>query len=263
MLTALGFMPVGADITCANVDAAVRKMQTTSKENFACGGPAELETFLREAVALGGRVFWQFHHSNRSGGERNGHGEELFTTCSDFVSLAIALSLKDTDGMVDKDAYDVGAAKLLGFMPPAEVGNLRALVKAAFPKWNDRLSDDADRARARRDRFRFGTSGFSAPSVLSNAYAAHGTAAGDLIKTPALLSVANVDAFAHLDEADYAAVYDHGADAIAALEYDDLIAALHVCIVDVAAMEDIMVIAISSVVADGFMRKPRSGPRPS
>ena len=56
---------------------------------------------------------------------------------------------------------------------------------------------------------------------------------------------------------------DRGADAIAALEYDDLIAALHVCIVDVAAMEDIMVIAISSVVADGFMRKPRSGPRPS
>ena len=50
---------------------------------------------------------------------------------------------------------------------------------------------------------------------------------------------------------------DRGADAIAALEYDDLIAALHVCIVDVAAMEDIMVIAISSVVADGFMRKPR------
>lgn len=52
---------------------------------------------------------------------------------------------------------------------------------------------------------------------------------------------------------------DRGADAIAALEYDDLIAALHVCIVDVAAMEDIMVIAISSVVADGFMRKPRAG----
>ena len=49
-----------------------------------------------------------------------------------------------------------------------------------------------------------------------------------------------------------------GADAIAALEYDDLIAALHVCIVDVAAMEDIMVIAISSVVADGFMRKQRA-----
>jgi len=53
-------------------------------------------------------------------------------------------------------------------------------------------------------------------------------------------------------------VRDRGADAIAALEYDDLIAALHVCIVDVAAMEDIMVIAISSVVADGFMRKPRA-----
>ena len=116
----------------------------------------------------------------------------------------------------------------------------------------------------RRDRFRLGTSGFSAPSVLSNAYAAHRTAAGDLIKSPALLSVAHVDAFAHLDEELYEDVRgDRGADAIAALEYDDLIAALHVCIVDVAAMEDIMVIAISSVVADGFMRKPRSGPRPS
>ena len=151
----------------------------------------------------------------------------------------------------------MGAAKLLGFMPPAEVGNLRALVKAAFPKWNDRLSFDAIVAMKRHDRFRFGTSGFSAPSVLSNAYAAHRTAAGELIKNPALLSVANVDAFAHLDDELYVDVRDRGADAIAALEYDDLIAALHVCIVDVAAMEDIMVIAISSVVADGFMRKPR------
>ena len=61
-----------------------------------------------------------------------------------------------------------------------------------------------------------------------------------------------------IDDELYVDVRDRGADAIAALEYDDLIAALHVCIVDVAAMEDIMVIAISSVVADGFMRKPRS-----
>ena len=64
---------------------------------------------------------------------------------------------------------------------------------------------------------------------------------------PALLKVANIDPFAHLDEGNKER-FTKDVDGLAQLRFDDLVKGFHVCIVEVAAMIDIITIAISAVV---------------
>ena len=224
------------------------------------GGPEELETFLKNACRDGAIPFWQFSSTNRSGAEKNKRGMELWTTCSDFASLVLALAVTEDDGKVSKQAHKTAKKKLLEIMPTKEVCNLRALVREAFPNWNKKLDPTVIKDKLKRkdkDKFRAGTPGFGAESVIKNALAAHRcvkaasmTGRGlmdDAEGAPALLKVANIDPFAHLDEG-FKERFTKNVDGLAQLRFDDLVKGFHVCIVDVAAMIDIITIAISAVV---------------
>merc|ERR1719263_1772602 len=90
--------------------------------------------------------------------------------------------------------------------------------------------------------------------MIKNAFAAHrcvkATGRGLMdgaVNAPALLKVANIDPFAHLDEG-FKERYTKDVDGLAQLRFDDLVKGFHVCIVDVAAMIDIITIAISAIV---------------
>ncbi len=184
---------------------------------------------------------------------------ELWTTCSDFVSLALALAVTASDCKVSKQAHKIANKKLLEIMPAKKVCNLRALVREAFPNWNTKLDPTVIRDKLKRkDKFRAGTPGFGAESMIKNAFAAHRcvkaastTRRGlmdDAVNAPALLKVANIDPFAHMDDEGFKERYTKDVDGLAQLRFDDLVKGFHVCIVDVAAMIDIITIAISAVV---------------
>ena len=110
----------------------------------------------------------------------------------------------------------------------------------------------------RKDKFRAGTPGFGAESMIKNALAAHRcvkaastTRRGlmdDAEGAPALLKVANIDPFAHMEDEGFKERYTKDVDGLAQLRFDDLVKGFHVCIVDVAAMIDIITIAISAIV---------------
>ena len=203
---------------------------------------------------------WQFSNTNRSSVKKNKRGMELWTTCSDFVSLVLALAVTEDDCKVSKQAHKTAKTKLLEIMPAKKVCNLRALVNEAFPNWNKKLDPTVIKDKLKRkdkDKFRAGMPGFGAESVIKNALAAHRcvkvastTDRGlmdDAVNAPALLKVANIDPFAHLDEGNKER-FTKDVDGLAQLRFDDLVKGFHVCIVDVAAMIDIITIAISAIV---------------
>ena len=213
---------------------------------------------MRHGCRGGAVPIWQFSNTNRSGVEKNKRGMELFTTCSDFVSLVLALAVTEDDGKVSKQAHKTAKTKLLEIMPAKTVCNLRALVNEAFPNWNKKLHPTVIKDKLKRkDKFRAGTPGFGAESMIKNALAAHRcvkaastTRRGlmdDAEGARALLKVANIDPFTHLDEG-FKERYTNDVDGLAQLRFDDLVKGFHVCIVDVAAMIDIITIAISAIV---------------
>jgi hypothetical protein len=214
---------------------------------------------LRHGCRGGAVPIWQFSNTSRSGVEKNKRGMELFTTCSDFVSLVLALAVTADNGKVSKQAHKAAKKKLLDIMPAKKVCNLRALVNEAFPKWNTKLDPKVIKDQLKRkDKFRAGTPGFGAESMIKNALAAHRcvkaastTRRGlmdDAEGARALLKVANIDPFAHMDDEGFKERYTKDVDGLAQLRFDDLVKGFHVCIVDVAAMIDIITIAISAIV---------------
>ena len=219
--------------------------------------PGDLGVFERERVA----VVWQMSHSNNTPGMLNKHGEPIFQTCSDAKILICALATK-RDGKINLAAYQAAQTRLMKIMPPEKVHNLRAIVKRAFPNWNEPLPKEVvNKELKRRDKFRHGTGGYSAPSMLHNALAAHRESkkagGSGLITESALLDVPNIDPFKHLDaDEGFKDRYTKGVDGLAQLRFDDLIKGFHVCIVDVAAMADIITIAISAIVLKAM--KPRA-----
>merc|ERR1711939_885684 len=101
------------------------------------------------------------------------------------------------------------------------------LVNEAFPKWNTKLDPKVIKDQLKRkDKFRAGTPGFGAESMIKNALAAHRCVKAVSMTNRGLMDV----------------------DGLAQLRFDDLVKGFHVCIVDVAAMIDIITIAISAVV---------------
>merc|ERR1712167_280026 len=123
-------------VTYEELDAGVRELhrrinlpdgEEGKLKNCVWGGPTELEIFLKNACRGGAVPFWQFSHTNKSGVEKNKRGMELWTTCSDFVSLALALAVTPSDGKVSKQAHKTAKKKLLDIMPAKTVCNLRAL----------------------------------------------------------------------------------------------------------------------------------------
>ncbi len=215
--------------------------------------------FLKNACRGGAVPIWQFSNTSRSGVEKNKRGMKLWTTCSDFVSLVLALAVTADNCKVSKQAHKTAKTKLLEIMPAKTVCNLRALVNEAFPNWNKKLHPTVIKDQLKRtDKFRAGTPGFGAESMIKNALAAHrcvkaasmtnrGLMDG-AVNAPALLKVANIDPFAHMDDEGFKERYTKDVDGLAQLRFDDLVKGFHVCIVDVAAMIDIITIAISAVV---------------
>ena len=129
---------------------------------------------MRNGCRGGAVPIWQFSNTNRSGVEKNKRGMELWTTCSDFVSLVLALAVTADDGKVSKQAHKTAKKKLLDIMPAKKVCNLRALVNEAFPNWNKKLDPTVIKDKLKRkDKFRAGTPGFGAESMIKNALAAH------------------------------------------------------------------------------------------
>ena len=214
---------------------------------------------MRHGCRGGAVPFWQFSSTNRSGAEKNKRDMELWTTCSDFVSLVLALAVTADDGQVSKQAHKTAKKKLLEIMPAKKVCNLRSFVNEAFSNWNKKLDPTVIRDKLKRkDKFRAGTPGFGAESMIKNALAAHRCIKAasmtdrclidDAEGAPALLKVANIDPFAHMDDEGFKERYTKDVDGRAQLRFDDLVKGFHVCIVDVAAMIDIITIAISAVV---------------
>jgi len=253
------------DVTYELLNKAWASIKGMNLKGVVFGGSVELKQFLWEGAA-GAKVFWQFSHTNRTGGEKNGRGECLWETTTDFIAVATALSKTDDDGKIDLDAYKAGSAALLEVMPSESARNLRSLVNAAFPDWNKQVPwDVVQGVLGRRDHFKFGTIGYGATSVFYNALAAHRLSlkrgAGPLIKSLAVLQVEGLDAFAHLGGEDY---IDYGAEdknivRVPHLTYKALVAGFHVDAIDVAAMQDIQTIAISAIVAKAMkLRKPRA-----
>ena len=150
------------DVTYALIDQAIYNLKARNLSHVYFGGREELYAFLCRGAA-NAEVFWQFSHSNRTGGELNGFGEPLWTTCSDHTSLAIALSKPPADdGKIYLSQFKEGAAMVRAVMPSKSVRNVRALVDSAFRNWNKRVHADVVRGvLGRQDRFRFGTIGFS------------------------------------------------------------------------------------------------------
>jgi len=253
------------DVTYELLDKAWESIKAMNLKGVVFGGPVELKQFLW-AGSAGAKVFWQFHGTNRTGGEKNGRGECLWTGTTDFGAVATALSEPDEDGKIDLDAYKAGSAALLEVMPSESVRNVRALIVAAFPDWNKQVpSRVVERELKRPDRFKFGTIGYGATSVFYNALTAHRLSVkrgeGALIKSLAVLQVEGLDAFAHLGGEDY---INYGAEdknivRVPHLSYKALVAGFHVDAIDVAAMQDIQTIAISAIVAKAMkLRKPRA-----
>ena len=210
-------------------------------------------------------MFWQFSSTNRTGGALNGFGEPLWTTCSDHKSLATALSKsRDGDGKIYKQDYMDGAALVRAVMPSKRVRNVRALVDSAFRDWNKQVPYPVvDGVLGRKDRFRFGTSGFNAASMFYNAFAAHRLSVkagkGPFIKTPAVLRVAHVDAFAHFGDEGHEdwSDEDKTVGRLQDLPFKSLVAGLHVDAIDVAVMQDIQTIVFSAIIAAAMNRPGR------
>ena len=253
------------DVTYALIDQAIEKLKARKLSHVYFGGREALYQFICRGAA-NAEVFWQFSHSNRTGGALNGRGEPLWTTCSDHTSLAIALSKPPADdGKIYLSQFKEGAAMVRAVMPSKSVRNVRALVDSAFRNWNKRVHADVVRGvLGRQDRFRFGTIGFSATSMFYNVFAAHRLSVkagkGPFIKTPAVLRVAHVDAFAHFGDEDYEDYNDEDktVDRLPHLSYKALIAGFHVDAVDVAAMQDIQTIVFSAIIAAAMNRPGRT-----
>ena len=131
-----------------------------------------------------------------------------------------------------------------------------------FPKWNDDLDlPDIEAALGRKSRQEdrrkgkvsdLATPGFSANSLLYHFHWLNCARGGTLLKESALFNVANVKPFAHLGVEDVpTATNDDGSGelTIGDLNYHKLKDCLHVCIVDVAAMSDMVCVAISAFFA--------------
>jgi len=171
--------------------------------------------------------------------------------------LASEYSEVNNDGLIDLASYKAGGKWLDAVIPPDRVMNFDALIACLFPKWNDDLDlADIEAALGRpsrtEDRRKKGkisdlaTPGFSADSLVWHFYWLNRARNGALLKESALFNVANVKPFAHLDSPP---TTELGVDSIADLKYKKLAECLHVCIVDVAAMSDMVCVAISAFFA--------------
>jgi hypothetical protein len=249
------------DVTYALIDQAIEHLKNRNLSHVYFGGRDELYAFLCRGAA-GAEVFWQFSHSNRTGGALNGRGEPLWTTCTDHTSLAIALAEPPADdGKIYLSQFKEGAAMVRAVMPSKRVRNVRALVDSAFRNWNKMVPAGV---LGRKDRFRFGTSGFSAASMFYNAIAAHRLSVkagkGPFIKTPAVLRVAHVDAFAHFGDEGHEDYNDEDKTVgrLPDLSFKSLVAGLHVDAIDVAVMQDIQTIVFSAIIAAAMNRPGRT-----
>ena len=253
------------DVTYALIDQAIEKLKARKLSHVYFGGREALYQFICRGAA-GAEVFWQFSSTNRTGGALNGRGEPLWTTCTDHTSLAIALAEPPADdGKIYLSQFKEGAAKVRAVMPSKRVRNVRALIDSAFPNWNKPLPYDVVfGVLGRRDRFRFGTSGFSAASMFYNALAAHRLSVkagkGPFVKTPAVLRVAHVDAFAHFGDEGHEDLNDEDKTVVRLpnLSFKSLVAGLHVDAIDVAVMQDILTIVFSAIIAAAMNRPGRT-----
>ena len=253
------------DVTYALIDQAIEHLKNRNLSHVYFGGRDELYAFLCRGAA-GAEVFWQFSHSNRTGGALNGRGEPLWTTCSDHTSLVTALSKsRDGDGKIYKQDYEDGAAMVRAVMPSKRVRNVRALMDSAFRNWNKQVPYSVVQGvLGRMDRFRFGTIGFGAASMFYNALAAHRLSVragkGAFIKTPAVLRVAHVDAFAHFGDEGHEDYNDEDKTVgrLPDLPFKSLVAGLHVDAIDVAVMQDIQTMIFSAIIAAAMNRPGRT-----
>jgi len=251
------------DVTYALIDQAIEHLKSRKLSHVYFGGREALYQFICRGAA-NAEVFWQFSSTNRTGGALNGRGEPLWTTCTDHTSLAIALAEPPADdGKIYLSQFKAGAAMVRAVMPSKRVRNLRALVDSAFRDWNKQVPYPVVMDMGRYDRFKFGTIGFSAASMFYNAFAAHRLSVkagkGAFIKTPAVLRVAHVDAFAHLGDEDHEdwGDEDKTVDQLPKLPFKSLVAGLHVDAIDVAVMQDIQTIVFSAIIAAAMNRPGR------
>ena len=186
----------------------------------------------------------------------------VWSRCTDNTSIVSEHAEVNSDGLIDAESFKKGSELLDKVIPPDRVMNLDAVVTCLFPKWNDDLDlTDIEAALGRKSRPEdrkkgkksdLATPGFSANSLLWFFHWLNKERGGALLKESALFSVANVKPFAHLGVEDVpTATNDDGSGepAIGDLDYYKLKECLHVCIVDVAAMSDMVCVAISAFFA--------------
>ena len=125
-----------------------------------------------------------------------------------------------------------------------DVMNLRYFVTANFPKINDKLPGDVVKSVLKKVPVsKFKTPGTGAVAFLYSLLKLNWFEAGELLLEPAaMLDIVNVDAFDHLG----AANKPKNAEGVAELNVWQLKKSMHTCIVDVAAMVDVLVITITA-----------------
>ena len=163
---------------------------------------------------------------------------------TDASVLVLALSTAGADGLVSAatfaKAWDAWAPKLTD-----EMGNMRALVKAYMPKFDDRLGFDVVKNVLKRyDSARNETPGTGALAIGFSLYQHDEYLKGVLLQGKSALLEKNllVKAFRHMGDRAPTTV-----DGIAELSVWDLKKALHVCAIDTALMEDITFAIISGL----------------
>ena len=169
-------------------------------------------------------------------------GMTSFQASTDFGWIASTCAKRDADGMVTTDSF-LAAAKAFKARW-TDVMNLRYFVTANFPKINDKLPGDVIKNVLKKvPASKFKTPGTGAVAFLYSLLKLNWFEAGELLLEPAaMLDIVNVDAFDHLG----AANKPKNAEGVAELNVWQLKKSMHTCIVDVAAMVDVLVITITA-----------------
>ena len=165
-----------------------------------------------------------------------------FEASTDFGWIASTCAKRNADGMVTTDSFLASAKAFKARW--TDVMNLRYFVTANFPKINDKLPGRiVEDVLKKRPAAKFKTPGTGAVAFLYSLLKLNWFEAGELLPEPAaMLDIVKVDAFEHLG----AANKPKNAEGMAELNVWQLKKSMHTCIVDVAAMVDVLVITITA-----------------
>lgn len=233
------------DISWAKLDAGLRRLVELVDEgkglnNVEIGGHLKLRKILTELSAYS--FIWQMAVSDKEGTAVLRSGRTVSDTCTDIMWLAAAAAKPDEHGFVSSASFLEAAAHVSPLVSHG-ASNMRRILLDAFPKLNVPLVTTIVKdVLKRRDRNKYMTPGTSQMAALFVLLKLNYYYEGELLDDPALLKKINMHAFAHLGDADK----PKNAEQMAELTVWALTKSMHASELDVAAMQDILVIILKA-----------------